>query len=249
MNRPLLAGWRLAWILAALAPLPSLAIEAALLEAPPYGFDRRGTPAGAYVDIVRAIAAESGHSIHITLVPFARAIASVNTGSDTLTLMFDNSRLAHKASRGALITQIDSVIVSGRGTAIDSIDKLASLKIGRMRGGCQDIERRFGNAVFHELDDHRQGARLLNAGRIDAICSTRGAIFTAFAAEGLPAPLASDVRVTSRREVWLFTAAAMPAATREQLNRAADALRARGEIERILERWGEASATSRLPGS
>ncbi|MCX9157838.1 hypothetical protein OPU71_17070 [Niveibacterium sp. 24ML] len=94
--------------------MPGLAIDAAQLEAPPYSFVRKNEPAGAYVDVVRVIAAASGLAINIRSPPShgpsqmlpQAAQVQLNRAVDMLRQRGDIARILHRWGEQAATSRL-----------------------------------------------------------------------------------------------------------------------------------------------
>lgn len=196
-------------------------IRVVLLDVAPYTMvtsDQR--IAGIYAGIARQIAQLAGMDAEVSLVPFARVALSLGGGRADLTLGFSTDALnAAGHSLGTVMT-IDSLLVTAaKHRAIGKLDELAGRTVGRLRGGCQDLERQGAMPVqFYELSSFAAGLRMLALGRLDAICGVTSDALEFYARE-------ADVKleelggklVVNKRAVHLYVRRDLDEETRARL--------------------------------
>lgn len=224
----------------ALALVASIACAAApltfsVLEAAPYGaHDASGRPQGIYPDLLRALAAEIGQPATIKVVPFARAAQMVISGEADATLMFKTSVLEQSAVALTPVFSTELVVQWRPGLHGVTHEHMSSMLIGRIRGGCKELEQSPG-IRFYELNSQEQGIKMLLGSRIDGFC-TAGRSLRAARQRFDPQHLIDEreLLVVARNEVWLFARKGLAAATSQQMVAGMKKLIANGSVERIV---------------
>lgn len=231
----------LRWIAAALlAHLPAHAappLRFAVMDAPPFGFSTpAGAPAGLYPAILAALSAEAGVPITVEVVPFARAAHVVAGGAADGTLMFSHSVTRNRVVALAPVFLTAQTVQAGPGVVIHSRADLRPLLIGRLRGGCQELEAEAGPPWrFHELNTHQQGVDMLAARRIDALCSTPEALDDAAMRGGRQQLLDPVARwPLAQREVWLMVSSQVDPALHQPLRDGLQRLQHNGVLARLF---------------
>lgn len=236
-------------------PLLAAPLRLAVVDVPPYGFllpatapaspDHHGPAAltigGAYKDIGDLLASTSGVPIQAQLLPYPRAVEMVLHGEADLTIMFGNNALRETARAVAPLAHVE-VVVLGRDAqgARLRADALTGLLIGRLRGGCDELSAR-SDVRFFDLNDHKSGLRMLQAGRIQALCSVALALQAAAAEVNVNWQQFGPPLVLGRRTVWLFASAQLPERTVQILRKAVKTLTAEGRIDAVLKRYANAA--------
>ncbi len=175
------------WSLA--GPRPAVAasyLTFAVIDSAPFGArQQNNTLEGIYPALLTAISKKSGIEIRVVLVPFARAAHLVTSGDVDGTIMFKTTGTEGKTVPIVALFETGLIVQSGPGLKLTSKADLSQRLIGRIRGGCQDLEtdnsRRWR---FYELNTQLQGVSMLAAGRIDAFCTVPEAIAVALMTSG-----------------------------------------------------------------
>jgi polar amino acid transport system substrate-binding protein len=223
------------------APGPSPAIAAtgplsfAVIDAPPYGaLLSNGTATGIYPALLAHLSAEAAMPFKITVVPFARAVSMVGNEQADGTILFKTSVTEGSAIALLPLFSTNLVLIQPPGSKRRERTELAGRLIGRLRGGCQDLEADAG-VRFYELNSQQQGVSMLIAGRIDAFCTAEESLNWAigqFDAAGALA-LAHRMKI-SERQVWLHVRRHLDPHLAERLKAALLRMKADGTIERIV---------------
>lgn len=209
----------------------------AVMDAPPFGFSTAaGTPAGLYPAILAALSAEARVPIEVQVVPFARAAHEVAGGAADGTLMFSHAVTRNRVVALAPVFLTAQTVQVGPGVAIHSRADLRPLLIGRLRGGCQELEAEAGPPWrFHELNSHQQGVEMLAAHRIDALCSTPEALDEAATRSGRQQLLDPAARwPLAQREVWLMVSSKVDPALHQPLRDGLQRLQHSGALARLF---------------
>ncbi|NQD36546.1 hypothetical protein HPT27_05880 [Permianibacter sp. IMCC34836] len=233
-------------------PLLAAPLRLAVVDVPPYGFllpaaaplsaDQIATDAaigGAYKDIGELLANASQSPMQFQLLPYPRAVDMVLHGESDLTIMFGNSALHETAREVAPLANVEVVLVGhGQKGAALRTDALNGLVIGRLRGGCDELSGRPDLHLF-DLNDHKSGLRMLQAGRIQALCSVALALQVAAIELHLDWQKFGKPVVLGRRTVWLFASPQLPDTTLQVLRKAVKKLTIEGRIDAVLKRYAK----------
>lgn len=224
----------------AVAPCLALAQRAVVmpvLQAKPFGWvDASGRAQGLYPDIAAALARQTGLVIQVDVVPFARAAALVAAGSADVTLMFRNTFTQAKVVESMVVFQTQQIVQLRPGLRVDGRHALATLALGRMNGGCQELgDDRSVSWRFQELSTQESGVRMLMAQRIDGFCTVNEAWLDAVKGAGLEAQFADAQRIVlGSKPVWLMLSHTLSPDIGQRLTRGMTALQRSGELGRIF---------------
>jgi len=208
-----------------------------VLQSKPFGWvDENGHAQGLYPDIAAALAKETGLVIRVEVVPFARAAASVSSGSADVTLMFRTSFTQGKVEEALEVFQTQQIVQMRPGLRVTGRSALATLDLGRMNGGCQELgDDRSIAWRFQDLSSQESGVRMLLAERIDGFCTVNESLLDALSDTGLEANFAEAQRlVLASKPVWLMLSQTLSPELRAKLVRGMADLRQRGELARIF---------------
>lgn len=205
-------------------------IDIALFDIAPYasaGADGKQT--GVYIDLARRIATRAGLEPRIRLLPFARVATSLGSGEATMSISFATDALLQVAQPLGTVLMVDSVLLNGRHRSARRIDDLAGFRIGRARGGCQDLAT-LPQADFklQDLTGFDSGLRMLDLQRLDALCATREVLQHYQMLTGLASERFGPVMVLSQRPALLLLAKTAPPTLAARLGRALQSLQAEG---------------------
>ncbi len=226
-NRRALVAWA-AGVLAstplrAWAQAPTEPLHAALFDIPPYAsLDAQRQPTGVHVARVQALAQQAGLPLRISLWPFARVPVMLAAGQADLSLGFATPALQQSALSLGAVGWDELIVVAAPGLRLQDAAQLRRWMVGRARGACQDLandghlpERWFEVPAFD------QGLRMLQLGRLDALCLTRSALEHAAAQARLPRSAWGDELVIRRRPIELWVRRGLPAEQQDRLQAAA----------------------------
>lgn len=212
-------------------------IRFAILDSMPFGGkDAAGQPIGIYPRLLQALQAELPDKLSVEVVPYARAAHMVASNQADATLMFTASMLENNTVSLLPVFSSDLVVQFRPGMNIPARDKLKSLTVGRMRGGCKELE---GGQRFHELNTQEQGIQMLLAGRIDGFCTSAETL--KYARDGVDTARRIDPRnvlVVANKEVRLLTSQQLPTATANRLRAAMQKLVTNGTVSKIVSSAG-----------
>lgn len=212
-------------------------LTASVPDLPPWGDASSITHPGIHVELLREIAARTGHTIEIRIEPYARVIACLRTGRADLTLTAWSDARADYAEQGATALELGFGVIGRAGRPLESYDQLYGLRIATVRGLL--LEHAFDKDP--KLDrvlvaDYRAGLRLLRAGRVDAVVGSflsldRLALDSGDVLDG-PRLLLRSLPITlqySRHSLHLGHA--------QEIDAALMAMTAEGAVQRIVHRY------------
>jgi polar amino acid transport system substrate-binding protein len=224
--------------LLASAPAPAK-LRAVTLTNPFFGMVEDGNPAGVFVDLISALAGESGIAISNALMPKVRAQAMLADGTADLLIGFDSAELLASARHVGQAGSFDVGIVGRAGMRLDSLDDLHGKTVGRLRGAIYSTVFAADTAIRkHEVNTLPQILQMLALGRIDAAIGVREALYYGMKMEGLQRARFTPFLMVERLDVWLHYAnKTYDAALAERLSRALRRLQTSGELARLSQRY------------
>lgn len=224
--------------LLALMLLPGMAPARELrfitVEAAPWA-SRPEAPVGAFPELVREIERRTGHSIAISLNPFARVERELETGEQDCTILIWTDARARVVQRGESVYAMPFGIIARKGVPLAAYDDLPALTISVVRG--VPISSRFDadDAVRKDFDkDYAVAVRKMVHGRVEAVAGALPTIAYLAAENGFGAALGerlvlSTVPLTLQCSWRSANLGVMP-----QLNEAIRAMAADGTLARVL---------------
>jgi polar amino acid transport system substrate-binding protein len=233
--RPLVLGGVLAFCL----PLGAAerTVFMPVLQAKPFGWiDADGQAQGLYPDIAAALARQTGLTIQVDVVPFARAAAMVASGSADATMMFRTAFTQGKVVEASMVFHTHQVVQMRPGLKVAGRGALANLDLGRMNGGCQELGDDHSIPWrFQELSSQESGVRMLLAARIDGFCTVNESLLDVLSSTGLSSEFSQAQRlVLASKPVWLMLSQNLAPDLRKRLVRGIEELQKSGEMARIF---------------
>ncbi len=214
----------------------------AVIDTAPFGTkNEAGEPDGIYPALLRALSQESGISIKVVLVPFARAAFLVTSGAVDGTIMFKTEGTEGRTVPLIALFETGVIVQAAPGLKLRRKADLAPQLIGRIRGGCQDLETdASAHWRFYELNTQEQGVAMLVARRIDAFCTVPEAIALAMGKFAGSSAIDEVERLTiSSKKVWILLNPRVPDEVRRRLIDATTILRESEQVKAIFrERLG-----------
>jgi len=216
------------------------ALRLIILNLPPFGMlDRDGRPTGISADLAAQLARETGFVLDPVMVPYPRAVAMMTSGEGELLISIPNSHLSALTRPLAHVFNGEVVVIGRPGLRLNGLADLRGKVVGQLRGAeylpAFDSD---GAIRKHETISYQQSVQMLLEGRYDAMIGFRPAIFYALRSLGKPRSALGPALHLGEREVILYMsrrAARQDAA--EPLARAMNALRERGVVKTVLDRY------------
>ena len=211
-----------------------------ILNLPPFGmFDGAGHAAGINPDLAVLLSRESGIALESMMVPYPRAMAMMASGEGDLVISISNSHLDALVRPLAYVFSGEVVVIGRPGLRLNSLADLRGKVVGHIRGAEYLPAFDSDDAIHkHETISYQQSVQMLLEGRYDAMIGFRPAIFYTLRSLGKPRSVLGPVLHVGEREVALYIsrkAARQEAA--EPLARAMNALRERGAVKAVLDRY------------
>lgn len=208
-----------------------------VIDVPPYGQPGQGNPQGLYPRFLAELSRDTGIQLDLTLMPFARAAHLLASGHIDGSIMFQNNVTDRKTIALAPLFVTAQVVQPRPGIALRGKTELAPLLIGRIRGGCQDLEADTSYRWrFYEVNTQQQGIDMLLAKRIDAFCSATEGLQNAAAKFDRRRELDATARfVVSQKEVWFLASGNVDAGLQQRLHDGIVRLQRNGTVARIFQ--------------
>lgn len=226
-----------------LGALPVLSLAAAPPRAPlrvtvvnlmPWAsFNQQGQPIGALVELCAELSKASGLPLQPVMVPYGRAPHMLNSGGAELMLAIDIS-----PGNGAAIAYVGTVdiVIFGRGDfRFRRLSELHDKTVGMLRNTGYSRELDADPRIRqHAFDSYEQGARMLQAGRLDAVMGVSQSIEFALQKPEMQAGRVSPRYVLTHGKVALFADPALDAETSAALQNACKQLRQQHLMDTLL---------------
>lgn len=197
------------------------ALKVALFDVPPYAHQVRGEARGHYVELVRRLLAEAGFSAQIQVLPFARLPVALAQREADLTMGF-NTEALERITRPLLpVALVDAVVVARAARALPSLESLQGASVGRARGGCRELTTRSELQIrWTEVAHFDSALRMLDLGRLDAVCLTREVLRHELKTTGLDSRHFGSPLLLRPQTVWLLARKDLDAPVAAQLRTA-----------------------------
>lgn len=207
-----------------------------IIDVPPYGIMKNDQMEGLYVDMVTLLEKRSKMRINKFLVPYARAVKTVLLNENNLTMMFDTQTLESKSTKIAPLFDVNShILMSQNKKTINSLGSIQNLVIGRMRGGCLDINEEKYKIKFEDFSTFEIGINQLLKNRLDGICGTKIGFDYFLKKMNYSLSNFGPLILTSKRTVYLHASPSMTAENKKKWIEAAASIKKDPEFKRILE--------------
>ena len=201
-----------------------------------------GTPEkpGLIVEINAAIAARAKVKISDTILPIARVMKNLRHGlSDCAVFLLSPWSKERFIAVGEVIGRFDSIVVSRKGISINHVDdlqgRLLALPIGSYVGFQIGDDPKIRH---HRTNGCAQSAKLLQAGRVDAIAGTALSICHYLSDLKMNRADIGDVLLFDRKPIWLHCREqSVSKAVIERFRQATNSLRTEGVFDRMFERY------------
>lgn len=176
--------------------------------------------------LAREIASRSGHLFDVMPLPYARGLEMLRLGKVDLMLAAQSDRLDSIATRIAMITESDVVLLARRGLAVTTIRDMRGLRVGHLRQTAHIAKlANVHNIVEYECNNYSQALQMVEMGRLDALVCLRSALD--FAMKSLAMPTFNPTRLLSlgRASVFLYQAVTSTAVGAKRWRIACECLR------------------------
>ena len=227
-------------------PTPAPTLRAATLLAPMFGMERQGQASGIFVDVIDALARESGIRIGNAMVPKVRGQVMLETGDADLMIGFDSAELLAHARHVAPVASFDVGIVARAGVRLRSLSDLHGLTVGQLRGA--DYSRAFvqdAAILKYDTSTMAQILRMLVVGRVDAAIGVRESLYFGMRSEGIAPQRVGDFLPLESKQAWLHYAnRSYDAALAQRLAASLRRLQAGGTIAAIIRRYAGAAVNA-----
>lgn len=193
-------------------------------------------PVGVFPAVVAEFQRRTGHSIAITLHPFARIDRELETGAQDCTIIVWNDTRAGIVKKGALLAHHPVGIIAAKGVRLDGFDDLhrlngISVLRGLAMGGGFDENAR----LRKEFDtDYQTGLRKLAHGRVEAVAGAMPTIRYLAAQMGLDHHLGQQLLLSQMDLVLQCSLKSPHLNAMEQFNRAIRDMRDDGTLDAIF---------------
>lgn len=208
---------------------------------PPLVIDSGGKPDGAVLVVLRELTQKMGAPFSVEFMPQPRALVESQTHDDIAFagLTRNAEREASYKWVGPLI--YDSIVLltkKGGKPAPASLDAAKSWAVVTLRGGSTvPVLQAAGFTNIVEVKDAENGARMLDAGRVDAWATPKLSgpyLFKALGLDPKTLEIGPEIR---RNDVYLGLPKSLPGETAGTWQKALDEMKAQGRIEAITRQF------------
>ncbi len=172
----------------------------------PYGFIESNKQQGIYADILREAVRRSNLKASVDVVPAKRLLTQIKHGEISCSILFKVDHFEEWLEPVAKVGKsLDSVIFFQKGMKIESLTDLEEYSLGVVNGirlspkisENENIQKRYVN-------NYKQGVRMLNAKRFDALVGTRSALMHSFLIQKINMSNFPDPFVFNRNNLYLM---------------------------------------------
>lgn len=211
----------------------------------PYALDQNNPDRrGFVVDIHAAIAARAGIEITDNVLPIARLMKNLERGmSDCSVFLLSPWSKANFVPVAEVMGRFPSIIVTRKGLPIKRVKDLQGRNLALPRGSYREFPIATDPKIQRqETSGYEQSARLLKAGRVDAIAGTALSIYHYLKVMELGRQDVGGVLPFDHKPIWLQCKKQhLSDDIISKLEKATDSLRTEGVFEKLRDRYIPAS--------
>lgn len=226
---------------------PVLRIET--IQSEPFGHVGPQGPGGLMYEIGMLIAQRAGLAAENRVVPYARTVLSLQSGSADVVLRFSNDEIKAVALQVAPVLGLPTVLVSRRDAPLMKVEDLAGRLLAVPRSFPMP-ERLSGIAGLHVqlVNNNEHAIQMLMSRRVDAAYGSNLGLFGAARGLGLHMPEFARPLTVERQIFWLHLSrrSATPELV-ERLAQAVESLRRDGSINRLYLKALDEFGDDRMP--
>ncbi len=201
--------------------------------------DKSGRP-GLLIEINLAIVDKANLGIENQAVPIARLLKDLqNNFTDCAIFLLSPWSKARFIAVAKVYDQFDSIVVTRKGLKIKRLEDLHGQLLALARGSYVDFPISTDpNIRRHYTDGYTQSARLLKAGRVDAIAGTALSIFHNLATLDIQRKDIESISTFDSKSIWLQCAKQqLSDDVVMQLRQATNILRSEGAFRDLRDRY------------
>ncbi|MCZ6861517.1 MAG: transporter substrate-binding domain-containing protein [Alphaproteobacteria bacterium] len=195
---------------------------------------------GLFVDINATIAAKAGIDIVDSVVPIARVMKNLQRGvSDCAVFLLSPWSGANFLAVAEVVDRFDSVIVTRKDLSIARVEDLHGQLLALPRGSYKEFPIATDpNIRRYPTNGYEQSAKLLKAGRVDAIAGTALSIYHNLSILSMSRKDVGVILPFDSKPVWLQCAKQqLSDGLIARLQQATDSLRAEGVFRRLVNQY------------
>jgi ABC-type amino acid transport substrate-binding protein len=209
------------------------------IQSAPFGHvDANGAPSGMMFEIGNLIAERAGLTAQNLVVPYARTVVSLRTGSADMVIRFSNEELLEVAVQVERVLSMPTVVISLAGARVTRLADLAGATVAVARSAPLDPELAAVPGIRFELvQNNEMSVRMVAAGRVKAAFGSRLGLLGAAHHLGLAERFAPPLALGSQ-DFWMHVSrkTATPALI-EALRRGLASAQRDGSLEQIHRRY------------
>lgn len=209
------------------------------IESEPFGYKNATDSGGMMFEIGNLIADRAGLPYRNQVVPYARTVLSLRTGTADMVLRFANEELVQVAHQVAAVLELRTVVLTLQGAPYQKLDDMAGVRLSIARSfPFDEALNRVPGLRLEWVPNNDTAVKLLFAGRIDAAFGSEFGLIGAAQRLQLPTETLAAPIPVGRQSFWLHLSrrSATPELI-ERLKKACDSLQSDGSIERIYKRY------------
>lgn len=222
----------------AVALLPGMAAARDLrfvtVDAAPWA-SRPEAPIGAFPDLVREIERRTGHTITMSLQPFARVERDLEAGAQDCAILMWIDAHARMVERGETVYAMPFGVIARKGVRVAQYEDLSALTISVVRGVTLSARFDADTALRKDFDkDYLVAVRKMLRGRVDAVAGALPTVAYIAASNGYEDAVGDRLVLSVVPVVLQCSRHSSHLDIMPQLNDAIRAMTADGTLGRIL---------------
>lgn len=209
------------------------------IKSDPFGYDDSRGKGGMMYEIGNLIAETAGLPYQNNIVPYARTVVSLRSGTADMVLRFSNEELASVAYQVAPVLAMPTMIIGRAENNQRKLEDLRGSTVATSRSFPVDRRVAAEPAIhIYFTDSNEHSVRMLFAGRVDAILGSDLGIYGAAQALNRKVGDFSQPIPLEPQNFWLhFSRKTADPATMAALKKAVEKLQRQGAIERIWKKY------------
>lgn len=205
---------------------------------PPYGYIENGIETGLTYELGNRIAQEAGLDPINNILPFARSMEEVVSGTADMVIMFPNQTINANAKNLGSILPMETVIFGRADSTYRSLKDLHGKTIASVRGAEYDdrITKKNG-MILYLTDNYTQSLKMLLAGRVEAVIGPKLGLYYTARKNKYPKHAFGTPLVLSTRQGCVFISNKAPETLAKKILDAMDRIRKNGTVTMLLEKY------------
>jgi len=179
---------------------------------------------------------DAGYIPDNTILPYARVLQTLMTGSADMSILFTNDAVAKSSDQLFPISATKNVVIGLIGSNYNHLSDLHGKTVARVRQASYDDAFNADKLINkYATSGYEQSLKMLRAGRVQAIVGSEMSIYSTWRQLGYSADTLGEPLILNSKESYLqFSKQSKHKAAKDKIMNAAKNLKRRGDIDKII---------------